>query len=60
MGSEYRIPRLPGTEKKRSRASNETEKQRARRKTPFTNAARISARCQPYVYLSSASDFAAS
>ena len=38
----------------RSIVSIKTEKQSAQRKTPLTSAARISARCHPYVYLAEA------
>lgn len=40
----------PGVLKKRSIASMKIEKHRASKNTPFTRAARISARCQPYEY----------
>lgn len=40
----------PGLLKKRCIASIKIEKHKAKRKTPFTNAARISARCHPYEY----------
>ena len=39
--------RVPSTLKNLPTASKETEKQRARRKTPLMRAARISALCQP-------------
>jgi hypothetical protein len=48
-GSQAQGWRIPGVLKKRSNASINIEKQRAKRKTPLTRAARISARCQPYV-----------
>ena len=48
---------VPGIRAKRSMASIKIEKQTARRKTPFTSAARISARCHPYVYLAEAERF---
>lgn len=38
---------IPGVEKNRPIASRDTEKQRARRNTPLTRAASISALCQP-------------
>lgn len=40
----------PGEEKNLPTASNDMEKQRARRKTPLMSAARISALCHPYEY----------
>ena len=43
-------PRIPGVVKNRPIASRDIEKQRARRKTPLTRAARISALCHPYEY----------
>lgn len=39
--------RVPGVLKKRSKASKEIEKHRARRKTPLMRAAKISALCHP-------------
>lgn len=43
-------PGIPGAVKNRPIASRDIEKQRARRKTPLTRAARISALCHPYEY----------
>lgn len=40
----------PGVLKNRPRASRDIEKQRARRNTPLTRAAKISALCHPYEY----------
>jgi hypothetical protein len=40
----------PAVLKKRSIASRNIEKHRARRNTPLIKAARISARCHPYEY----------
>jgi hypothetical protein len=45
-----RYPNVPGVVKNRPIASRNIEKQRARRNTPFTRAARISALCHPYEY----------
>jgi hypothetical protein len=45
--SRYSGRKIPGVLKKRSNASINIEKQRAKRKTPLTRAAKISARCQP-------------
>jgi len=41
---------IPGVVKNLPIASSDIEKQSAKRKTPLTSAARISARCHPYVY----------
>jgi hypothetical protein len=38
---------IPGVLKKRSNASNDIEKHRAKRKTPLISAASISALCHP-------------